>query len=129
MAAIAHVAYWVADIDRSCRFWAEWFGGLAGPLYTSANQPGFISRFVTLSDGATIELMHRPDLSPESGSAGPLIGLAHLAISLGTVAAVDSLAAKARLAGILVAEPRRTGDGFYEAILIDPDHNQIEITA
>lgn len=129
MAVIAHVAYWVADMDRSCSFWAEWFGASAGPLYASTNQPGFTSRFLTFSDGATIELMHRPNLSPASGSTVPAVGLAHIAISLGSVAAVDSLAAKARLAGVLAAEPRRTGDGFYEAILIDPDRNQIEITA
>ncbi|HEE0241674.1 TPA: glyoxalase/bleomycin resistance/extradiol dioxygenase family protein, partial [Serratia marcescens] len=31
--------------------------------------------------------------------------------------------------GILLSAPRWTGDGFYEAVIRDPDGNAIEITA
>ena len=54
-------------------------------------------------------------------------GLAHIALSLGGEAAVD--AAAARLAAHLVAKPRRTGDGYYEAIFRDPDGNLVELVA
>jgi len=28
----------------------------------------------------------------------------------------------------IVSEPRTTGDGYYESVVLDPDGNQIEIT-
>jgi lactoylglutathione lyase len=28
-----------------------------------------------------------------------------------------------------VSEPRRTGDGYYESCVLDPDGNRLEITA
>ena len=55
-------------------------------------------------------------------------GLAHVALSLGSEQAVDAMAARAEVQGLLVAKPRWTGDGFYEAVLCDPDGNLIEIT-
>jgi hypothetical protein len=37
---------------------------------------------------------------------------------------------KLRLENIeIVGEPRLTGDGYYEAIILDPDGNSIELTA
>ncbi len=39
------------------------------------------------------------------------------------------MAARAVEKGILVAAPRRTGDGYYEAIIRDPDGNLIELIA
>jgi lactoylglutathione lyase len=39
------------------------------------------------------------------------------------------LATKAAASGILLSAARMTGDGFYEAVLKDPDGNPIEITA
>ncbi|MFO5881341.1 glyoxalase/bleomycin resistance/extradiol dioxygenase family protein, partial [Klebsiella pneumoniae] len=32
-------------------------------------------------------------------------------------------------AGILISPPRTTGDGYYEAVIADPDGNLIEIVA
>jgi lactoylglutathione lyase len=36
---------------------------------------------------------------------------------------------RAAAAGILVSPPRTTGDGYYEAVIKDPDGNLIEIVA
>ena len=58
------------------------------------------------------------------------MGLTHLAISLGSEAAVDELTARLRAEGIVVLDgPRRTGDGYYESVGLDPEGNRIEITA
>ena len=54
---------------------------------------------------------------------------AHVGISLGSEAAVDALSARLVAEGLLVAAPRHTGDGFYEAVVQDPEGNFVEITS
>jgi lactoylglutathione lyase len=56
--------------------------------------------------------------------------LAHLAISLGSALAVDALTHRLRSDGFPVLDgPRRTGDGYYESVVLDPDGNRVELTA
>jgi lactoylglutathione lyase len=125
---IAHVALWTADLNRLCRFWADIFGATVGDLYESARRPGFSSRFLYLNDGPSIELMQGPWISGQDEQTERR-GYAHLALSLGSREAVDALAMRAAASGILLSPARMTGDGFYEAVLRDPDGNPIEITA
>ena len=125
---IAHVALWTADLERLCGFWADIFGATVGDLYQSARRPGFSSRFLYLKDGPSIEIMQGPWINGQD-QQGERQGYAHLALSLGSREAVDALATKAAASGILLSPARMTGDGFYEAVLEDPDGNPIEITA
>ncbi|WP_428426589.1 VOC family protein [Pararhizobium sp.] len=125
---IAHVALWTTDLDRLCRFWADIFGATVGDLYESARRPGFSSRFLYLKDGPSIEVMQGPWIDAQ-GEQSERRGYAHLALSLGSREAVDALATKAVALSILLSPARMTGDGFYEAVLSDPDGNPIEITA
>ena len=56
------------------------------------------------------------------------LGLTHLAISVGSERLVDELTQRLRNDGIAIVDgPRRTGDGYYESVVIDPDGNRIEI--
>ncbi|MFO5569242.1 VOC family protein, partial [Klebsiella pneumoniae] len=52
-----------------------------------------------------------------------------LALSVGGAEQVDAIAQRAGAAGILISPPRTTGDGYYEAVIADPDGNLIEIVA
>jgi len=53
-----------------------------------------------------------------------------VAFSVGGPAAVDRLTEALRAAGHVVqGEPRRTGDGYYESVVLDPDGNVVEIAA
>lgn len=124
---IHHVALWTADLDRAVGFWKGLFGIDAGDLYESARRPGFVSRFLALAPDQSIEIMQAPWL--EAACAGERVGYAHVALSAGSPGAVDALADRAREAGCLNAAPRWTGDGFYEAVVVDPDGNLIEVTA
>lgn len=123
---IAHVALWTTDLDGLCRFWAETFGAAVGDLYESARRTGFSSRFVYLKEGPSIEIMQGPWIAREGPEERQ--GYAHLALSLGSRGAVDAMATQAKASGILLSPARMTGDGFYEAVLKDPDGNLIEIT-
>ena len=43
---------------------------------------------------------------------------------------MDRLTENLRNAGhTIVGEPRTTGDGYYESVVLDPEENRIEITA
>jgi predicted lactoylglutathione lyase len=59
-----------------------------------------------------------------------VLGLAHFALEVGTKEDVDQLTARLEKAGVTVfSAPRLTGDGCYESVVLDPDHNKIELTA
>ena len=84
-----------------------------------------------VADGARIELMSSSTLSPVLIEAGAQrMGLTHFAIALGSEALVDQLTRRLRDDGHAVLDgPRRTGDGYYESVVLDPEGNRIEITA
>ncbi|TPW28471.1 glyoxalase/bleomycin resistance/extradiol dioxygenase family protein [Martelella alba] len=127
MTTIAHVAMWTGDLERMAAFYRDHFGAAIGPRYESRRRPGFVSRFITLSQGPAIEIMQLPQLGPPIADA-ERPGYAHLAIALGSADAVNRMARRAEMDGFLKSPPRLTGDGFYEAVIADPDGNPIEIT-
>jgi lactoylglutathione lyase len=58
------------------------------------------------------------------------MGLTHLAIVVGSEQQVDALTQNLRDDGFPILDgPRRTGDWYYESVILDPDGNRIEITA
>jgi lactoylglutathione lyase len=120
---VEHVALWAADLDAVCRFYVEHLGATAGELYVNEAK-GFRSRFLSWGEGARLEVMHRADVAATPARS---LGWAHLALSLGSEEAVDQAAA--RLAPAVVDGPRRTGDGYYECVVLDPEGNRVELTA
>jgi lactoylglutathione lyase len=126
---IEHIALWTEDIDRLAGFYAEYFGASIGAKYLNASK-GFESRFLTFQGGARLELMKTSVLRPVKYESGiHRMGFTHLAFSLGSENRVDDLTATLRAAGFRVEDgPRRTGDGYYESVVIDPDGNRLELT-
>ena len=126
---LEHVALWTHDIEQSRDFYQAYFGAVANERYESARVRGFASYFLTFAGGGTrLELMQLPQLSPMA--LPPALGYAHLAISVGSREQVDALVARARAAGVTIrSEARMTGDGYYEAVIEDPDGNPVEVTA
>ena len=126
---VEHVAVWTPDVERLRAFYERYFDARAGALYRSARRPGFVSYFLSFPDGGSrLELMSMPGLA--AAPAGPMVGYAHIALAVGSAAAVQALVARLRADGIpIMSEPRQTGDGYFEAVVQDPDGNAIEITA
>lgn len=129
MARIEHLALWVSNLDVMSGFYASAFGASVGTLYENPAH-GFASRFLTFDDGARLELMTTTSLALTTADAGAQRhGLTHLAVSLGSEDAVDRLTNRLRDSGVPVLdEPRRTGDGYYESVVLDPEGNRIELT-
>ena len=127
---IEHIALWTADLARCRRFYETYFGAIAGAPYVNAKN-GFESCFLSLTNGARIELMRSSTLSPVVIEAGAQrMGLTHFAIALGSEALVDELTRRLRDDGHAVLDgPRRTGDGYYESVVLDPEGNRIELSA
>ena len=129
MPRIEHVALWVRDLEATCAFYTTFFDGQAGPVYENPAK-GFASRFVTFDSGARLEIMTTSLLNPVAVTAGAQrMGLTHLALALDSEAAVDALTRRLHDAGHAVLDgPRRTGDGYYESVVLDPEGNRIELT-
>lgn len=129
---IEHLAIWTPNLEILREFYVRYFGCHCGGRYSSRTHP-FRSYFLSFPDGgARLELMEQPGLkAPAPGTpATDRTGLAHLAIRVGDEHDVRRLTEELREAGIRVlGEPRRTGDGYFESVILDPDGNRIELTA
>ncbi len=130
MIRIEHVALWTEEIERLVAFYSTYFAASVGPKYTNPAK-GFESCFLSFADGARIEVMRASMLSPVKHAPGvQRMGLTHLAMSVGSEAQVDALTRHLRQDGYPVIDgPRRTGDGYYESVVLDPDGNRVEITS
>ena len=107
-------------------FYIKWFEGGCGKRYDNPTK-GFSSYFISFKTGCKLELMTKIDVTEQAYQ--PFIGLNHIAFSLQSPENVDGLTNQMRESGVtIISEPRRTGDGFYESVISDPEGNKIELT-
>ncbi|HWB26261.1 MAG TPA: VOC family protein [Chitinophagaceae bacterium] len=125
---IEHIAFWANDIETLKGFYTTYFNMRCNDKYTNTKKQ-FESYFLSFDDNSTrIELMQRTGIGGDN-TTGHIIGPAHIAISTGSREAVDRLTARLKNDGYIIAgEPRVTGDGYYESVVLDPEGNHIEIT-
>lgn len=125
MIKIEHVGLWTKDLEKMKDFYCRYFAATVSELYHNPKS-GFSSYFLTFTDGARLELCHRPDIVEGSKD---VFGFTHLAFSLGSKEEVDRLAYFFQDQGFPIQNgPRTTGDGYYEAVIFDPEGNQLELT-
>jgi len=125
---IDHIGLWTADLERLKDFYQKYFKTRSGEKYHNPNKD-FKSYFLIFSDGSRLEIMTKPGLL-KAGPKDECLGYVHLAIKLGSKSAVDQLTDLLKRDGVeIFSEPRTTGDGYYESVIIDPDGNLVELVA
>ena len=126
---IEHLAIWVQDLERMKAFYEKYFQAQAGEKYHNPKK-NFTSYFLSFSEGSRLELMHKPEIPDNKNDfLKQYIGIIHFAMSVGSKEMVDSLTEQLREDGYsVVGNPRTTGDGYYESVVLDPEGNRIEIT-
>lgn len=126
---IEHIALWVQDLEAMSGFYLKYFDVRSGEKYINPRTQ-FASYFILFGEGgARLELMTRPDIEWSGINRGFTMGLAHFAISVGGKDRVDALTERLRNDHYTIfSEPRTTGDGYYESVVLDPEGNLLEIT-
>ena len=124
---ISHVAMWVKDIENIKNFYMKYFNCKCNEKYIN-DKKGFQSYFLSFEDNSKLEIMNIKDIE-ELNKEYNFYGFAHIAISVGSKDKVDSLTKILENDGYIIASnPRTTGDGYYESVILDPENNKIEIT-
>jgi lactoylglutathione lyase len=126
---IEHIAIWTKHLEQMRDFYETYFQAQAGTKYRRPARQ-FESYFLSFSSGARLELMYMPGIPETQNDAKKqFTGFIHLSFTTGGQERVDALTERLRKDGYRVIEnPRRTGDGYYESVVLDPDGNRIEIT-
>lgn len=125
---IEHLAIWVKDLEGMKNFYGNYFGATSGNKYHNETK-NFSSYFLSFEDGPRLELMHRPDIVDNFLKGKEHLGLVHFAVSVGSKKKVYEITEALRYSGFpIICEPRTTGDGYFESVVLDPGQNRIEIT-
>ena len=125
---IEHIAMYVNDLEATKEFFVKYFNATSNKGYHNKTTD-FRSYFLSFDDGARLEIMKKPVM--EDGKKDLVhTGYIHIAFSMGSKEAVDSLTDKMKSDGYeVISGPRTTGDGYYESCIVGIEGNQIEITA
>ncbi|AYG01524.1 VOC family protein [Lactococcus allomyrinae] len=124
---IEHIGLMVQDLEKMRQFYEHYFEASAGEKYHNPKTT-FQSYFLSFADGARLEIGTKEN-SVSTDRNVVSTGYAHLAISVGSKDRVNQLAQQFQTDGFTIKSgPRTTGDGYYEAVVLDPEKNEIEIT-
>lgn len=123
---ISHVAIFTVDLERLKSFYEKYFGAVSGELYNNTNT-GFKSYFLRFDGESSIEIMSKPNVC--ESAVDEMLGISHIALCVGSEEEVIILTKRLCDDGYVhISGPRRTGDGYFESCMLDPDGNRIEIT-
>ena len=125
---IDHVAMYVNDLEAEKDFFVKYFNATAGSKYTNFRSD-FSNYFLRFDDGSRLEIMTR-NSSNDAQKVRYRTGYHHIAVNVGDRKDVDDMMKKFDADGVIVVSgARTTGDGYYEAVVVDPEGNEIEIIA
>ncbi len=127
---IEHLALWVEKLEEMRNFYETYFEAVASEKYQNPAK-NFESYFLAFESGCRLELMRKPEIGNRRNEfSNQQKGLVHFAIATASRAHVDELTLRLERDGFsVVGQPRTTGDGYYESVVLDPEGNIVEITA
>jgi lactoylglutathione lyase len=127
---IEHLGIWVNDLELMRSFYLKYFDTRSGEKYIN-QKTHFEAYFIYFGKiESRLELMKRPDIISDNRKRGFNMGMAHFAISVGGKNKVNELTEILRNDLFTIfSEPRTTGDGYYETVILDPEGNVLEISA
>lgn len=126
---ITHIAIWTKDLEAMREFYIRYFNGVSNDKYINPLKK-FESYFISFESGPAIELMRRESLADGSHEINERLGITHLAFTLGSEEAVNFLTETLRADGYRIGgEPRKSGDGYFESVVLDVEGNRIELLA
>lgn len=129
---LEHAAIWTHQLEALKEYYEKYFGAASNEKYTSEKEfkGTFESYFLSFDSGARLELMTLTNIPKGDNFDGfESTGINHIAFSVETKNDLDKLYIKLKNDGVkIVGQPRITGDGYYEACVLDPDGNRVEIT-
>jgi catechol 2,3-dioxygenase-like lactoylglutathione lyase family enzyme len=126
---ITHIAIWTKDLEAMKAFYVRYFNGVSNDKYLNPTKK-FESYFISFESGPSLELMRRESLADGSLDISERLGITHIAFTLGSKEAVISLTETLRADGYcIVGEPRTSGDGYFESVMLDVEGNRIELLA
>ena len=124
---IEHIAMYVKDLETVKDFFVKYLGAVSNDGYHNV-KTGFRAYFLSLSDGARLEIMNKPGMTDRRKELVQA-GYIHIAFSVGSREKVDILTQRLKEDGYqIISGPRKTGDGYYESCIVGIEGNQIEIT-
>jgi len=126
---LEHIAIWTHKLELLRSFYEKYFDGQSNQKYVNPEKK-FASYFLTFDSGSRLELMQMQGV-PEvyRDIEQQFTGFIHMAFETASIAEVDALTGRLRQDGYrVIGEPRTTGDGYYESVVLDPDENRVEIT-
>ncbi|MEM1134642.1 MAG: VOC family protein [Bacteroidota bacterium] len=126
---LEHIAIWTYQLETLKAFYETYFKAVSGEKYVN-EQKKFESYFLSFDGGARLELMQMVGIPQSKNNVHQqFTGLIHIAFELKSRKAVNQLTVRLREDGYqVIGEPRVTGDGYYESVILDPDDNRLEIT-
>jgi lactoylglutathione lyase len=126
---INHIAIWTQNLGVLRHFYETYFDAIAGEKYINPAKQIELYE-LTFPDGGRVDLMQNPAIPANKNDVhGQFTGLIHFAFGVCSEETANSLVARLCADGIqIVSEPCRTGKGYYEYFLLDPDGNRVEIT-
>ena len=120
-----HIAIWTFRLEELKEFYVRFFGGKSNEKYINPKK-GFESYFVSFGEGTDLELMSRTDVQ-NTPIEENRVGLTHFAFTFPSQEEVLRFTEQMRSEGYIMAgEPRTSGDGYFESVVLDPDGNRIE---
>jgi len=124
---IEHIAIWTNQLEILKDFYTCHLSAKAGEKYTNPVKK-FSSYFLEFDSGCRLEIMQMEGIQDYPLPPNQHTGLVHFAMQVDSSEEVDQMTETLRSNGVKIfSEPRKTGDGYYESVIQDPDGNLIEI--